>query len=443
MRVAINFNHPNEPGQDSQCAYNRTGILCGACSRNLSLSLGSSTCLRCEDYWPAVFVAVIFIAMLSGIFLVTFILVLNITVSVGLINSFIFYANVVCSSQTLFFPSSQSSFPSVFVAWLNLDIGVDACFIKGLDTYTRTWIQLAFPVYIISLLIVIIIVSEYSPRFTRLIGRKNPVATLATLILLSYAKLLSTTITILSYAVLHYPDGSAVTVWLSDGNVKYFQGKHAVLCIAALLIILLGVPYTLLLFFWQWLVRVHKWRVFKWTRNTKLNAFVTTYHAPYNSRHRYWTGLLLFVRVAMHITASVSSVFSSPESVLLITILLIGGLLFLKGLLGIKVYKKFIVDAVETVLYFNLLAFAALSMYDQKSNILKQTAVSYVSVVITFILLAGSIVYHVFLLIKRKKSNNIIHLNTLEDQNAKFPSQNESTKSEITQSVVEIPKPMI
>ena len=226
MRVVINFNHPNELGQDSQCAYNRTGILCGACSGNLSLSLGSSTSLWCEDYWPAVFVAVIFIAMLSGIFLVTFILVLNITVSVGLINSFIFYAIVVCSSQTLFFPSSQSSFPSVFVAWLNLDIGVDACFIKRLDTYTRTWIQLAFPVYIISLLIVIIIVSEYSPRFTRLIGRKNPVATLATLILLSYAKLLSTTITILSYAVLHYPNGSAVTVWLSDGNVKYFQGKH-------------------------------------------------------------------------------------------------------------------------------------------------------------------------------------------------------------------------
>ena len=66
MRVAIYFNHPNEPGQDSQCAYNRTGILCGACSGNLSLSLGSSTCLRCEDYWPAVFVAVIFIAMLSA-----------------------------------------------------------------------------------------------------------------------------------------------------------------------------------------------------------------------------------------------------------------------------------------------------------------------------------------------------------------------------------------
>ena len=142
----------------------------------------------------------------------------------------------------------------------------------------------------------------------------------------------------------------------------------------------------------------------------------------------------------MHITASVSSVFSSPESLLLITILLIGGILFLKGLLGMRVYKKHIVDAVETVLYFNLLAFAALTLYDQKSNIVKQTAVAYVSVMTTFILLAGSIVYHVFLLVKRKKSK--VYLNT-SDQNAKRSSQNETTTSEITQSVVEIPKPMI
>ena len=45
--------------------------------------------------------------------------------------------------------------------------------------------------YIISLVVVVIIVSEYSPRFAGLIGRKDPISTLATLILLSYAKLLS------------------------------------------------------------------------------------------------------------------------------------------------------------------------------------------------------------------------------------------------------------
>ena len=38
-------------------------------------------------------------------------------------------------------------------------MGIDVCFIDGLDA------QLAFPVDIISLVVMVIIVTEYSPRF--------------------------------------------------------------------------------------------------------------------------------------------------------------------------------------------------------------------------------------------------------------------------------------
>ena len=91
----------------------------------------------------------------------------------------IFYANIVAASKSAFFSSSEPSFPTVFVAWLNLDIGFDVCFIDGLDANTKAWLQLAFPAYIITLVVlVIIIISEPSPRFTRLIGRRSrdPVA---------------------------------------------------------------------------------------------------------------------------------------------------------------------------------------------------------------------------------------------------------------------------
>ena len=207
--VTIDFNLPN--GADSQCAYNRTGVLCGACKEDLSLSLASSRCVRCHTYWPAVFVVIILAAAVAGILLVAALLALNMTVSVGLINGFIFYANIVSAGSAIFLPSNQQefNFPSLFVAWLNLDIGIDVCFIDGLDTYTKTWLQLAFPIYIISLVITVIILSEYSHKFARLIGKKDPVSTLATLILLSYAKLLSITITALSAAVLDYPGGRA------------------------------------------------------------------------------------------------------------------------------------------------------------------------------------------------------------------------------------------
>ena len=338
INISLNLNFPN--GADTQCAYNRSGVLCGACQEDLSLSLGSSRCLPCHSHWPAVFVVILLSAIIAGILLVSVLLALNMTVAVGLVNGFIVYANIVAANSAVFFPSSEPSFPTVFVAWLNLDIGIDVCFFDGLDAYTKTWLQLAFPVYIISLVIIVIIVSEYSPRFAGLIGKRDPVETLATLILLSYAKLLSVTITVLSFAVLDYPDGARETVWLPDGNVKYFQGKHVVLVLVALLIILIGVSYAILLFLWQWLVHAPKWKIFKWTRNTKLNAF------------------------------------------------------------GARLYKKSYLNIIEMVLYFNLLALSAFSWYRFKTDITKQTAVAYTSTIIIFILLVGVIIYHMYLLVR-------------------------------------------
>ena len=431
--VSINLNLLN--GADAQCAYNHSGILCGECQEHLSLSLGSSSCLPCHSHWPAVLVVIVLAAIIAGILLVTVLLALNMTVAVGLINGFIFYANIVAANSAVFFPSSEPSFPTVFVAWLNLDIGVDVCFFDGLDAYTKTWLQLAFPVYIISLVIVVIIVSEYSPRFAGLIGKRDPIATLATLILLSYAKLLSVTITALSYASLVYPDGLRETVWLPDGNMKYFQGKHIALVIVALLIILIGVPYTILLFLWQWLVRAPKWKVFKWTRNTKLNAFISVHHVPYNSKYRYWTGLLLLVRVVLYITASVTvSQFNNPQASLLITIILVGGLFLIKEITGARVYKKSFVNIVETGLYFNLLALAAFSSYDFKGDINRQTAVTYTSTIITFILLVGVIIYHVSLLVRKNKPRQEV------DEYPMAPIQPKN-KAEVTHSVIELPKP--
>ena len=431
--ISINLNLPN--GADAQCVYNHSGILCGACQEHLSLSLGSSRCLPCHSHWPAVLVVIVLAAIIAGILLVTALLALNMTVAVGLINGFIFYANIAAANSAVFFPSSEPSFLTVFVVWLNLDIGVDVCFFDGLDAYTKTWLQLAFPVYIISLVIVVIIVSEYSPRFAGLIGKKDPIATLATLILLSYAKLLSVTITALSYASLVYPDGSRETVWLPDGNMKYFQGKHIALVIVALLIILIGVPYTILLFLWQWLVRAPKWKAFQWTRNTKLNAFISVHHVPYNSKYRYWTGLLLLVRVVLYITASVTvSQFDNPQASLLITIILVGGLSLIKEITGARVYKKSFVNIVETGLYFNLLALAAFSSYDFKNDVNRQTAVAYTSTIITFLLLVGVIIYHVSLLVRKNKPRQEV------DEYPMAPIQPKN-KAEVTHSVIELPKP--
>ena len=216
--------------------------------------------------------------------------------------------------------------------------------------------------------------------------------------------------------------------------MKYFQGKHIPLVIVALLIVLIGAPYTILLFLWQWLVRVPTWKIFKWTRNTKLNAFVSVHHVPYNSKYRYWTGLLLLVRVVLYITASVTvSDFDKPQTALLVTSILVAGLIFLKGIIGVRVYKKSTVDVLQTGLYFNFLTFATFSLYDFKADMRKQTAVAYTSTIITFILV-GVIIYHVSLQMRKNKLPEEVKEYTL------FPVQHHD-KTRVTHTFIELPKP--
>ena len=263
----------NQPhGADTQCAFNRSSRLCGSCQSGLSLSLGSSHCLQCPGYWPAILIAITTAAILAGIALVALLLLLNMTVAVGTLNGLIFYANVVYAYQSILLQFEETNFITVFISWLNLDLGIDTCYFPGMDTYIKTWLQLAFPAYVIFLVILVIIISSYSTKFSNLIGKKDPVATLATLILLSYAKLVEVCFKSLMVGILQYPYGSNETlhVWLPDATVEYLSGKHIPLFITAVFILLLCLVYTALLFSWQWLLHLPKWRIFKWSRNPKI-----------------------------------------------------------------------------------------------------------------------------------------------------------------------------
>ena len=211
----------NKPGgADAQCVYNRSSLLCGSCQAGLSLSLGSSRCLPCPSYWPALLIAITIAAIRAGIALVVILLILNMTVAVGTLNGVIFYANVVYANKSILISFEETNYVTVLISWLNLELGIDTCYFPGMDTYIKAWLQLAFPVYVILLVVLVIIVSSYSTKFSNLIGKKNPVATLATLILLSYAKLLEVCFNSLSVGTLEYPDSSREMLWLPDATVK-------------------------------------------------------------------------------------------------------------------------------------------------------------------------------------------------------------------------------
>ena len=197
--------------------------------------------------------------------------------------------------------------------------------------------QLAFPTYVFALIVFIIILSEVSKKFVTLVSNRNPVSALCTLILLSYSKLIHTIITALQFTHLDYPDGSREIVWLYDANVQYFSVSHIPRFIAAFIIIILGAFYTILLFFGQWFPRCSNRRCMMWAKNTKYNAFIDAYHAPFTPKHRYWMGLLLFTQSTHNIVAAMAT--DSPIAIISAGCIIAHGLILLK-LLNTRIYKS-------------------------------------------------------------------------------------------------------
>ena len=96
---------------DKQCNYNRSGLLCGRCSENLSLALGSSRCLQCSNSYLSLLAAF----AIAGIALVLLLLVLRLTVAAGTINGLVLYSNILAvNSATFFHP--QKNVPTGLIA---------------------------------------------------------------------------------------------------------------------------------------------------------------------------------------------------------------------------------------------------------------------------------------------------------------------------------------
>ena len=245
--INVNLNNPDE-----QCALNHSGTLCasGACLSNLSLAIGSSRCLECPDNNHT---ALLIAFAAAGILLVLFIKILDLTVTKGTINGLILYANIIWENQSVLFPPQEQTSPllqflKVFIAWVNLDFGIETCFIQGLDGYWKTCLQFVFPAYIWLIAGLIILVSHYSTRVTKVIGN-NSVSVLSTLFLLAYAKLLRIILVSLEYAILEkYPYHQRIIKWSFDGRLLYFGLEHSILFVIAIAVLLvLWLPYTLTL----------------------------------------------------------------------------------------------------------------------------------------------------------------------------------------------------
>ena len=375
---------------DAECAFNRSGLLCGQCKNGLSVQLGgTSQCKPCSS----AYVSLLIPFAIAGIALVVLLFACELNVAVGTLSGLIFYANFVQLNRSVLF-QSNTNILSIFIAWLNLDLGISTCFYNGMDVYASTWLQFVFPVYIWAVVGLIIFVSGYSKRVTKLLG-SHPIAVLATLFLLSYVKILRVCLAVVLFEKLEYTDSTAL-VWEPDANIGYFQGKHIPLFLFTFLVfVLLVLPYTAILLFGQWIQTNIKWRRLAWfTTSQRLKAFLDVHHAPYKDKHRYWPGLLLVFRIILPIprASESQSLFALSATVVVIVLLI-----QLWGVTVRGVYKKWPLDTLEGFFLVNLgvLMFITYHIQQYGGNQEAATAVSVSLVLVAFI---GILLYHILIL---------------------------------------------
>ncbi len=441
-------NTTSESYPHSPCANNRGGILCGQCIANYSIVIGSWKCEDCTGPYNSYnFIWLTIVLALAGVVLVVFLLLIKMTVSSGTTNGLILYANIMSFSGLLDLRNcSINPVLRVFLSWINLDLGIEVCYYSGMDVYQKTWLQFIFPFYIWFLVGVIILFCHYSSRVMKLMGMRN-IEVLATLFLLSYAKLLKTIITILSFTTLKVANASYVSdsftthrVWLYDAHIDYLSSKHLPLFIVAVIcLLLLFIPYTVLLLFGQCLPLIPKKRGLNFIHGPVISTILDAYFAPYNKHTRFWTGLCLLLRCVLFALFGTSYSINSNVFWIVVSV----GLLFLFRLCyGRKIYGKKVVDLVEVIILSNLGGVALILIFKEDNCWALTTSTS-----LSFTLFIGLLCHHIYSEVKRhfslslgfrklllnvftKKANqNIIDQNKSDERDCHFETCTELRES--------------
>jgi hypothetical protein len=428
--IWLNFSNPDS---DDQCAENRAGISCGACKPGHSLVLSSFDCEVCDNR----FVSLLLFFGVAGIALIAILFALQITVATGAINGLILYVNLINICRDLFFPplKTRTNPLTVFIAWMNLDFGIETCFYNGLDSYSYAWLQFAFPFYLWFLIGVIIFSSKVSAKVGKLFG-SNPIAVLSTVILMSFTKLLQTSVEILSSIVLEYPLGRRERVWSSDPNVLFLKGKHIILSVAAIFVVtFLLLPYIFLLTFGYQLQAFSGRKGFTWFNNFK--PLLDAYYAPFKKGMRYWTGFLLFVRSGIFLSFAVSV--NSNINLIAVSALFTG--IAVIPWLSKRIYEKLYLDALEASFILNFCILSSVTYHVQTTDG-DQVTLTYAFVGIAFAEFVGIVIFHVCLRFKL-----IEYLQCRRRKKVKLSQENHTEAIEMdntaTVSVFELREPLL
>lgn len=359
-------SHHNLSNPDAQCQFHRSGVLCGRCQQGLSTVFGSSQCKQCTNYYLLIIIPI----AVAGFILVLLIFIFNLTITDGTINIFIFYANIISINFSLFCTKRYYIDGCTLLSLINLDMGFEICFYNGMDGYAKMWLQLAFPFYLVSIAVALIIGSRYFATIQRLTAHRA-LQVLATLILLSYTKVLLTVCQVLFFfsPIIHLPSKHTKLVWSVDPSVLITTKELLALYTICAILFVIMLLFNILLLFPRTLSRFKLVNKFK----PLLDAFL----GPYKDNFSFWTGLQLLLRGIFFSTSALDH-----EVSLTCGIVVLGAVLCIQGV--IHPFKSRFKNIQESLILFNLLTLYSILTIKHDSN---KTAIYIMKSLINIVLL--------------------------------------------------------
>jgi len=182
-----------------------------------------------------------------------------------------------------------------------------------------------------------------------------------------------------------------------------------------------------------------------WVR--KLKPFFDAYTGPYKDKHRYWTGLLLLVRVGLFMFFSViQNVINQPSLSLLAIVVVAAILLFFQGMVG-GVYKLVYLNFLESFFLVNLICFSCATFYTNLTD--GNQAISiYITVGLAFVVPMVIVAHGTYKSLRdtrciksliRKRHTHVVQL-AVTEQGDDTQTQAQPTHSEVS---IELREPLI
>ena len=374
-----NVLHIND-SNSTVCLNNRDGVLCGNCKSGYSAAHGGPECKVCSNnglFW--------LIGNISAGFILVFLLFLfKLTLNVGTVGGLIFYANVFAIANAV--PTHQSyNIPFIqLIQLLNMHQAFAACLYNGMHYYMNLYIYYFYSLYLWLIVGFIIFLAHYSTKVANLL-RGSSVQVLMTLIHLSLAKILVSSIDAFLFARVYTESADPYTVWLYNGSIHYGTGVHIPLLItASLFTSIVIVPYVGLALF--------GWTCLRFSYVNKFRPFFDTIYGPYKDSYRYWFGLRLVLLVFIAIsTASMTGEFTFYQYLLQIVLLII----FTIFQAYLKPFKKSWVNILDTWCMLNVLVLVCINL-SKIYGCFYSEYMLFASLILSCSTILGIILYHVF-----------------------------------------------